>query len=180
MGRTAAITGAASGIGQAATKRLLGEGWTVFGLDISEDRLRATSNDPRFKPVVCDVADPNQVVAAFAEIGFASATLDALICCAGILRIGPLESMSVEDFDRVFAVNTRGTWLCAREASLSCRSPTITTTISRLGSISFPTCSKGSRPSTCRQPSWDRNSACRCSAPRPLSSGCFIMTARGQ
>jgi len=116
MGRTAAITGAASGIGQATAKRLLAEGWTVFGLDVSEDRLRATSNDPRFKPVICDVADPNRVVAAFAEIGFASATLDALICCAGILRIGPLDTMSVEDFDRVFTVNTRGTWLCAREA----------------------------------------------------------------
>jgi len=116
MGKTVAITGAASGIGQAATKRLLGEGWTVFGLDISAERLRAASNDPNFKPVVCDVADPNRVVAAFADIGFASATLDALICCAGILRIGPLDSMSVEDFDQVFAVNTRGTWLCAREA----------------------------------------------------------------
>lgn len=116
MGRTVAITGAASGIGQAATHRLLGDGWTVFGLDVSEDRLRATSNDPRFKAIVCDVADANRVVAAFAEIGFASASLDALICCAGILRIGPLETMSVDDFDRVFAVNTRGTWLCAREA----------------------------------------------------------------
>jgi NAD(P)-dependent dehydrogenase (short-subunit alcohol dehydrogenase family) len=115
MGKTAAITGAASGIGQAAVMRLLGDGWTVFGLDISEDRLRATSNDPRFKPVVCDVADPNRVVAAFAEIAFAAGALDALICCAGVLRIGPLESMSVEDFDRVFNVNTRGTWLCARE-----------------------------------------------------------------
>ena len=59
---------------------------------------------------------PNRVVAAFAEIGFAAGALDALICCAGILRIGPMESMSVEDFDRVFAVNTRGTWLCVREA----------------------------------------------------------------
>jgi NAD(P)-dependent dehydrogenase (short-subunit alcohol dehydrogenase family) len=115
MGKTAAITGAASGIGQAAVMRLLGDGWTVFGLDISEDRPRATSNDPRFKPVVCDVADPNRVVAAFAEIAFAAGALDALICCAGVLRIGPLESMSVEDFDRVFNVNTRGTWLCARE-----------------------------------------------------------------
>ncbi len=116
MGKTVAITGAASGIGQAATLRLLDEGWTVFGLDISEDRLRATNNDPRFMPVVCDVADPDRVVAAFAEISVESSALDALICCAGILRIGPLESMSVADFDRVFAVNTRGTWLCARES----------------------------------------------------------------
>jgi NAD(P)-dependent dehydrogenase (short-subunit alcohol dehydrogenase family) len=116
MGRTAAITGAASGIGRAAARRLLGHGWTVFGLDLAEAALRATSNDANFKPVVCDVADPNRVVAAFADIGFAAGSLDALICCAGILRIGPLETMSVDDFDRVFAVNTRGTWLCAREA----------------------------------------------------------------
>ena len=116
MGRTAAITGAASGIGQAAVKRLLSEGWTVFGLDIAEQALGDISNSANYRPVVCDVADPNRVVAAFAEIGFVSATLDALICCAGILRIGPLETMPVADFDQVFAVNTRGTWLCVREA----------------------------------------------------------------
>lgn len=116
MGRTAAITGAASGIGQAAALRLLTEGWTVFGLDVSEHRLRAVSQDACFKPIVCDVADANRVVAAFADIAFAVPALDALICCAGILRTGPLESMSVADFDQVFAVNTRGTWLCVREA----------------------------------------------------------------
>jgi NAD(P)-dependent dehydrogenase (short-subunit alcohol dehydrogenase family) len=116
MGRVVAITGAASGIGQAAATRLLAEGWTVFGLDVSDQRLRAVSDDARFKPIVCDVADANHVVAAFADVAFAAPALDALICCAGILRIGPLESMSVADFDQVFAVNTRGTWLCAREA----------------------------------------------------------------
>jgi NAD(P)-dependent dehydrogenase (short-subunit alcohol dehydrogenase family) len=116
MGKTVAITGAASGIGRAAAQRLLGQGWTVFGLDVADDGLRAVSNDAQFKPIVCDVADANRVVAAFADIGFASGSLDALICCAGILRIGPLETMSVEDFDKVFAINTRGTWLCVREA----------------------------------------------------------------
>ncbi len=116
MGRTVAITGAASGIGEAAAKRLLGEGWTVFGLDLAAERLRAVSGDTRFRPVACDVADANSVAAAFADIGAARGTLDALICCAGILRIGPLESMPVEEFDRVFAINTRGSWLCARAA----------------------------------------------------------------
>ncbi len=116
MDKTAAITGAASGIGQAACRRLLSEGWTVFGLDLAEDRLRDVSNDPRFRPIVCNVASADQVVAAFTTIGSMAPRLDALICCAGILRIGPLETMSVDDFDQVFAVNTRGTWLCAREA----------------------------------------------------------------
>ena len=116
MAKTAAITGAASGIGRAAAQRLLSQGWTVFGLDVADAGLRAVSNDPRFNPINCDVADANRVVTAFADIGIASSSLDALICCAGILRIGPLETMRVEDFDKVFAINTRGTWLCAREA----------------------------------------------------------------
>ncbi len=121
MTGTVAITGAASGIGQATARRLLGQGWTVFGLDAARDRLDATAAQfaafqDRFKPVICDVTDATRVAAAFAEINFITPTLDALICCAGILRTAPLESMRVEEFDQVFAVNTRGTFLCAKEA----------------------------------------------------------------
>ena len=116
--KIAAITGAASGIGLATSQRLIGEGWTVFGLDLGQDRLaeaRAALGD-NFRPVACDVADAGRITAAFDEIATMEGKLDALICCAGVLRVGPLESMTVEDFDQVFAVNTRGLWLCAREA----------------------------------------------------------------
>lgn len=121
MTKTVAITGAASGIGQAAAQRLLQAGWTVFGLDMAQDRLDAVARtfatyQDRFKPVRCDVADATRVVAAFAEIGFVTPALNALICCAGVLRTGLMADMPVEEFDRVFGVNTRGTWLCAREA----------------------------------------------------------------
>ena len=121
MAKTVAITGAASGIGEATARRLLQAGWTVFGLDVSADRLHAAAgrfsgSEDRFKPVVCDVADATRVVAAFAEIGFATPSLNALICCAGVLRSGAMDTMPVEEFDLVFNVNTRGTWLCAREA----------------------------------------------------------------
>ena len=64
----------------------------------------------------CDVTDATRVVAAFAEIGFVVPALDALVCCAGVLRTGPMESMTIEDFDLVLNVNARGTFLCAREA----------------------------------------------------------------
>ncbi len=121
MGKTAAITGAASGIGQAASRRLLEQGWTVFGLDNEASRLDAAAAgfatfQDRFKPLACDVTDATRVVAAFAEIGFVVPALDALVCCAGVLRTGPMESMTIEDFDLVLNVNTRGTFLCAREA----------------------------------------------------------------
>jgi NAD(P)-dependent dehydrogenase (short-subunit alcohol dehydrogenase family) len=121
MSKHAAITGAASGIGQAAARRLLEQGWTVFGLDNALGRLEASASafadfQDRFKPVPCDVADATRVAAAFAEIGFVTEALDALICCAGVLRTGLMESMTVEEFDLVLNVNTRGTFLCAREA----------------------------------------------------------------
>jgi NAD(P)-dependent dehydrogenase (short-subunit alcohol dehydrogenase family) len=120
-GRTVAITGAASGIGEAAAKRLLEAGWTVFGLDLSAERLEAVAAGfggarDRFRPVVCDVASATRVVAAFAEIGFVTPSLDALICCAGVLRAGPIEDMTIEDYDLVMNVNARGTFLCAQQA----------------------------------------------------------------
>ena len=121
MSRNAAITGAASGIGQAASRRLLEAGWTVFGLDNAPSRLEAVAAgfagyQDRFRPVPCDVTDATRVAGAFAEIGFVVPALDALVCCAGVLRTGPMESMTAEDFDLVLQTNVRGTFLCAREA----------------------------------------------------------------
>ncbi|HTC11864.1 MAG TPA: SDR family NAD(P)-dependent oxidoreductase [Acetobacteraceae bacterium] len=111
MNKTVAITGAASGIGNAATRRLAGQGWDVFALDVARVAVA-----PNVTPLVCDVADAASVATAFDRIGGRAPKLDALICCAGILRVGPLADMAVEEFDRVFAVNTRGTFLCAKAA----------------------------------------------------------------
>ena len=111
MTRTVAITGAASGIGKAATQRLTSQGWEVFALDMTP--IRAA---PNVTPLICDVSDAASVTTAFDRVAARGPKLDALICCAGILRIGPMAEMAVEEFDRVFAVNTRGTWLCARAA----------------------------------------------------------------
>ena len=121
MPQTAVITGAASGIGLAAARRLLGQGWTVIGLDVTQAALEAAAgtlgpHTGRFTPIPCDVTDASRVAAVFQQIAATTPALDALICCAGILRTGPLATMPVETFDQVFAVNTRGSWLCARAA----------------------------------------------------------------
>jgi NAD(P)-dependent dehydrogenase (short-subunit alcohol dehydrogenase family) len=118
MTKSAAVTGAASGIGQAACRRLLEAGWIVFGLDNARGRLDAVAEGfgayrDRFRPVLCDVADAARVTAAFQEIG---PTLNALVTCAGVLRTALMEDMTIEDFDLVLTVNTRGTFLCAQKA----------------------------------------------------------------
>ena len=119
MSNTAVVTGAASGIGLATSRDLLQRGWTVYGLDVTDDGLREASEtlaNDRFHPMACDVRSPDAVAASMAAIGAQAGTVNALICCAGVLRLGALREMSVEDFDLIFDVNTRGLWLSAREA----------------------------------------------------------------
>lgn len=111
MIKTIAITGAASGIGKAAARRLAAQDWEVFALDIAP-----VTAAPNLIPLTCDVTEAASVATAFERVAARAPRLDGLICCAGILRISPLAEMSVGDFDRVFAVNTRGTWLCAKAA----------------------------------------------------------------
>jgi NAD(P)-dependent dehydrogenase (short-subunit alcohol dehydrogenase family) len=121
MSKIAAITGGASGIGQGSGKRLLDEGWTVVALDQSETRLAEARKEfagygGRFETEVCDVTSADSVTRAFDAIGRRHGRLNGLVCSAGILRIGALESMPVEDFDDLFNVNVRGLWLSAKAA----------------------------------------------------------------
>jgi NAD(P)-dependent dehydrogenase (short-subunit alcohol dehydrogenase family) len=121
MTHIAAITGAASGIGRGTAERLLGEGWTVVALDVDERGLADLRRDfasqgERLHTQVCDVASAESVAGAFAAIGRRFGRLNGLVCSAGLLRIGTLDAMPVEDFDALFAVNVRGLWLSAREA----------------------------------------------------------------
>jgi len=105
----ALVTGAASGIGACVTDMLLAAGWRVHGLDLNTANLR---QHDRLTPVTCDVRDAGQVAAAFGGLP----RLNALIPCAGILRTGPIADAEVDDFDLVFDVNMRGSWLCAKHA----------------------------------------------------------------
>lgn len=121
MIKVAAITGGASGIGRGTAQRLLEEGWTVIALDADKPGLEALRKDlaahaDRLHVQVCDVTSVESVTSAFGDIGRRFGRLNGLVCSAGVLRIGALDAMAVEDFDQLFAVNVRGLWLCAREA----------------------------------------------------------------
>ena len=116
MTGSAVVTGAASGIGRETARDLLGAGWTVFGLDQTINGMSGLdAGGDRFRPVICDLRNAEAVSAALAEVGSRTETVNALVACAGVLRIGPLADMPVEAFDLVFDVNVRGLWLSVRE-----------------------------------------------------------------
>lgn len=116
--RYAVVTGSAGGIGSECVRMLLAQGWHVFGLDVraGEPLPSAAEGTENLTTLHCDVADAASVEKAFAAIADRTKALNALVCCTGILRVGPLDKMPTDAFDAIFAVNVRGPWLCAKAA----------------------------------------------------------------
>jgi 2-hydroxycyclohexanecarboxyl-CoA dehydrogenase len=115
-GQAAIVTGGGSGIGQVICKALGAAGAAVVVADLDAARAEETAAAVRGRggravAVATDVADPasaQQLVArAVAEYG----AVDALVHCAGITRYDDVLEMPVEHWDRLIAVNLRGTFL---------------------------------------------------------------------
>jgi NAD(P)-dependent dehydrogenase (short-subunit alcohol dehydrogenase family) len=118
-GRRAIVTGAGSGIGRATAHRLAAAGADVLAADISEQAVADTaeSGDGNLRPTTVDVSDEGSVAALFAEADqLWGDRLDILANIAGIGTTTPLVDTSLDDWERVFAVNARGTFLCCRAA----------------------------------------------------------------
>jgi meso-butanediol dehydrogenase / (S,S)-butanediol dehydrogenase / diacetyl reductase len=119
-GAVALVTGAAGGIGQAIVQRLVAEGVSVAATDCDTDALKSlvgqlpAGHDVHV--VVGDVVDHDfrkELVTGTVE---AFGRLDVLINNAGIMSGGAPESISAEDWDRVFAVNVTAPFFLAQEA----------------------------------------------------------------
>jgi NAD(P)-dependent dehydrogenase (short-subunit alcohol dehydrogenase family) len=107
-GRTAVVTGAAGEIGGAVVARLAAEGARVLAVDRT-----AVPAGPSIRPHVADVTDPAAVAGyAAAAAALGDGVVDLFVNNAGTEgRVARLEDLSVEDFDRVQAVNVRGVFL---------------------------------------------------------------------
>ena len=119
--RRVLITGAGSGIGQATTLRILAEGGTVVGADISEAGLadtvsKAGADAERLHTVTVDIADEGSVKEGVAQAISILGGLDALVNAAGILRSSHTATTSLESFEQVIRINLVGTFLVIREA----------------------------------------------------------------
>jgi NAD(P)-dependent dehydrogenase (short-subunit alcohol dehydrogenase family) len=118
--RTALVTGAARGIGLAAAKRFLADGWQVALLDIDGENLQRTmmaiGKPDATMAINCDVADPQGVTRALDEVKARFGRLDALVNNAGIAIFKPILDVSYDDWQRVLAVNLTGPFLVTQAA----------------------------------------------------------------
>ena len=119
-GKTAIITGGASGIGLAIAKAFARESAAVFIVDRNEDGAFAAAREiadsgGTAEARGCDVSDAESVRQAFDGI-FAQGRVHVLVNCAGVAHVGSVTTTSEDDFDRIMRINVRGIFLCLRAA----------------------------------------------------------------
>lgn len=122
--RRVLISGAASGIGLAVAERFVAEGAAVAMVDHDEQQLRtaaqavgnASAVGGRVFWQTADVSDEDAVEVAVEHLAGQLGGLDGLVNAAGVDLAGPLETLSVAAWDRLFAVNLRGPFLLCRAA----------------------------------------------------------------
>jgi NAD(P)-dependent dehydrogenase (short-subunit alcohol dehydrogenase family) len=121
-GKVAIVTGAASGIGPSYAKGLAAEGAKVMVADVEagDATVRAiTSAGGVAQSRICDVSDEAQVNALIRETDKAFGGVHILVNNAAVFArfvAVPLDQISAEDWERAFAVNVRGTYLCVKAA----------------------------------------------------------------
>lgn len=123
-GRSAVITGAGSGVGRASALRFAAHGARVVCADVRDDWAKETARQIEVAGGVavaqpCDVADETDVIAAVAAAVELSGRLDVMFNNAGIATPRPgmtLEDHTLDDWERLMAVNVRGVYLGCKHA----------------------------------------------------------------
>jgi NAD(P)-dependent dehydrogenase (short-subunit alcohol dehydrogenase family) len=120
-GKVAMVTGGAQGIGRAIVEKLALEGARVSFLDREEPAAAATAREPGGDgPAVAfiraDVTREGEVKAAVDDVVQRNGRLDVLVNNAGVNAYFDATEMTEAQWDAVFAVDLKGTWICAKHA----------------------------------------------------------------
>jgi NAD(P)-dependent dehydrogenase (short-subunit alcohol dehydrogenase family) len=116
-GKTAVVTGGSSGIGLATAVRLAAEGAHVFITGRRAAELDAAASlIGSATPVAGDVADPADVARLYEAVAARGDGLDVLFANAGTAGFATLGETTLEEHDRIFGVNVRGTLLTVQGA----------------------------------------------------------------
>lgn len=121
--RTALVFGGSRGIGAAAVERLAREGFAVAFTYVSRpdaaealvEKLTAVGGTAL--AIQADSADPAAIRAAVERAVAHFGGLDAVVVNAGILRMGSIETVSLEELDQMLAINVRGVFLAIQAAA---------------------------------------------------------------
>jgi 3-oxoacyl-[acyl-carrier protein] reductase len=116
--RVLVITGAASGMGRAIARAADREGARLVLSDFDGDRLKATAGElgGEVRHLRADVTRLPEIEAVFALAERELGRIDGLVTCAGIITTSPSLEVTAEEWDRVFAVNARGTFFTVQAA----------------------------------------------------------------
>ena len=106
-GRTVIVTGARGGIGEATANKFLSLGDRVYGTDLSFDE----SSPHEYIEVVCDVADSNAVSGVVERVMSETGRIDVLVNNAGIRVEKDVIDTTIEEWDRMMAVNLTAVFL---------------------------------------------------------------------
>jgi NAD(P)-dependent dehydrogenase (short-subunit alcohol dehydrogenase family) len=125
-GKVALVTGATSGIGQATAVRLAVEGALVAvnhrpAGDPTETLRRIKEAGGEGFPVIADMRDPAQVIDMVQQAARRGGRLDYVVSNAAINPFMPWDGTTLEDFDRLFETNVRGTWVVCTEGAKQMR-----------------------------------------------------------
>jgi 3-hydroxybutyrate dehydrogenase len=108
VGRTALVTGAASGIGAAIARRLAADGATVLAVDLNEEGAKALARDvPGVEPLACDLSDLDAVDALPAEV-------DVLVNNAGLQHVSPVHEFDPQRFSLILTIMLEAPFRLAR------------------------------------------------------------------
>ena len=120
-GKTAIVTGASSGIGQAIAMRLAHEGATVLCLDVAEAAVKDTvpqiqAAQGKASHLLCDVSNIEQVKNAINHCISQYGKLDVLVNSAGVIKLDHATNISDDTWQTIINVNLTGTFYMCREA----------------------------------------------------------------